>query len=83
MLSTVPVQRRAYEKKVRDPDDCNFDVIRREEERRKLGLPPMIGVVRGMRRATSQELLSDIFASRRERDGELDGTEEGSDPNVV
>jgi len=31
--------RRAYEKKTRDPDDCYFEVMRREEERKQLGLP--------------------------------------------
>ena len=32
-------QRRAFEKKWRDPDDVYLDVERREEERKKLGLP--------------------------------------------
>lgn len=38
-------QRRAYEKKWRDPDDVYTDVERREEERKKQGLPPRVGVV--------------------------------------
>lgn len=38
-------QRRAYEKKREDPDDVYIDVQRREEERKKQGLPPRIGVV--------------------------------------
>jgi hypothetical protein len=38
-------QRRAYEKKWRDPDDVYIDVERREEERQKQGLPPRVGVV--------------------------------------
>jgi len=38
-------QRRAYEKKWRDPDDVYIDVERREEERKKQGLPPRVGVV--------------------------------------
>ncbi len=37
--------RRAYEKKWRDPDDVYIDVGRREEERKKQGLPPRVGVV--------------------------------------
>jgi hypothetical protein len=37
--------RRAYEKKWRDPDDVYIDVGRREEERKKRGLPPRVGVV--------------------------------------
>lgn len=35
-------QRRAFEKKWRDPDDVYIDVERREEERKKQGLPPRI-----------------------------------------
>src|SRR6266567_5525186 len=38
-------QRRAFEKKWRDPDDVYIDVERREEERKKQGLPPRIGIV--------------------------------------
>jgi hypothetical protein len=35
-------QRRSFEKKWRDPDDVYFDVQRREEERKKQGLPPRV-----------------------------------------
>jgi hypothetical protein len=38
-------QKRAFEKKWRDPDDVYIDVERREEERQKQGLPPRVGVV--------------------------------------
>jgi len=38
-------QKRAFEKKWRDPDDVYIDVGRREEERKKEGLPPRVGVV--------------------------------------
>jgi hypothetical protein len=39
-------QRRAFEKTWRDPDDVYIDVERREEERKKQGLPPrVIGTV--------------------------------------
>jgi hypothetical protein len=38
-------QRRAVEKKWRDPDDVYIDVERREEERKKQGLPSRVGVV--------------------------------------
>src|SRR6266478_8274764 len=38
-------QRRAFEKKWRDPDGVYIDVERREEERKKQGLPPRVGVV--------------------------------------
>lgn len=38
-------QKRAYEKKWRDPDDVYLDVEEREQERKKQGLPPRIGIV--------------------------------------
>ena len=38
-------QRRDLEKRWRDPDDVYFDVQRREEERKKQGLPPRLGVL--------------------------------------
>jgi hypothetical protein len=38
-------QRRDFEKKWRDPDDVYIDVGRREEERKKHGLPPRVGVL--------------------------------------
>src|SRR5229473_2181536 len=40
-------QKRAYEKSIRDPDDVYFEVRDREEERRKQGLPSLLGVLRG------------------------------------
>jgi len=38
-------QRRAYEKKWRDPDDVYLTVEEREEERKKQGLPPRVGIL--------------------------------------
>lgn len=38
-------QRRAYDKEREDPDDVYINVLHREEERKKQGLPPRIGVV--------------------------------------
>jgi len=38
-------RRREFEKKWRDPDDVYIDVRRREEERKKHGLPPRVGVL--------------------------------------
>jgi hypothetical protein len=38
-------QRRVFEKKWRDPDDVYIEVGRREEERKKQGLPPRLGVL--------------------------------------
>jgi hypothetical protein len=56
----------AYEKNIRDPDDCYFDVRTREEELRAQGLPSKIGVLRGMRRTTAQDILSDSFGNEAE-----------------
>src|SRR5713226_10737264 len=38
-------QRHAFEKKWRDPDDVYIDVERREEERKKQGLRPRLGII--------------------------------------
>jgi hypothetical protein len=38
-------QRLNFEKKWRDPDDVYIDVQRREEERKRQGLPPRLGVL--------------------------------------
>lgn len=38
-------ERREFEKKWRDPDDVYLEVGRREEERKKQGLPPRLGVL--------------------------------------
>jgi hypothetical protein len=38
-------QRRAYEKKWRDLDDVYLSVEEREEERKKQGLPPRVGIL--------------------------------------
>lgn len=38
-------QRHDYEKQWRDPDDVYIEVERREEERKKQGLPPRLGIV--------------------------------------
>jgi hypothetical protein len=38
-------QRRDYERQWRDPDDVYIDVERREEERKKQGLPSRVGIV--------------------------------------
>jgi hypothetical protein len=38
-------QRRAYEIKREDPDDVYIDVLRREEQRKRQGLPQRIGII--------------------------------------
>jgi hypothetical protein len=43
--------RDAYEKKLRDPDDCYIDVMRREEELHLQGRPSQLGMLFGMRKA--------------------------------
>lgn len=49
-------ERRAYETELRDPDDCYFEVARREKERAEQGLPSLIGVVlRGKRTVEPDE----------------------------
>jgi hypothetical protein len=75
-------ERRKYEKKVRDPDDCYLEVLQRKKERRDRGLPPMIGILRGTRRATSEEILSDILDDRHEQEGKVEESDE-VEPNVT
>src|SRR5882672_7186695 len=41
------LKKRAYEKSIGDPDDIYFDVIQREAERRKKGLPPRLEILQG------------------------------------
>ena len=38
-------QRRGIDRKWRDPDDVYLEVERREQERKKQGLPPRVGIV--------------------------------------
>jgi hypothetical protein len=38
-------QRRAYEEKLKDPDDVYMSVEEREEERKQQGLPPRVGII--------------------------------------
>jgi hypothetical protein len=52
-------QKRAYEKSMRDPDDVYFEVRDREEERRKQGLPSLIGVLRGHIREPGDEEINE------------------------
>ncbi|WP_213803739.1 hypothetical protein [Granulicella sp. dw_53] len=67
-------ERVAWEKKIRDPDDCYFDVRNREEELREQGLPSQLGILRGMRRTTTKDILSGSF-----EDNDEDETEPDSD----
>lgn len=68
-------KRSDHEKSIRDPDDCYLEVARREEERRKQGLPPMLGTLLGMRRITMEEILAKPVVDPGEDDE--NSTEEG------
>jgi hypothetical protein len=68
-------ERVSYEKKIRDPDDCYFDVRNREEELRAQGLPSQFGILRGMRRVTTKDILSNSFEDEDEIETEADSDE--------
>jgi hypothetical protein len=71
-------ERVSYEKKIRDPDDCYFDVRNREEELRAQGQPSKIGILRGMRKVTTEDILSSSFEGKDDRDTESDSDEDQS-----
>jgi len=52
-------QKRAYEKSLGDPDDVYFEARDREEERRKQGLPSLVGVLRGHIREPGDEEIDE------------------------
>jgi hypothetical protein len=56
-------QRRAFEKRWRDPDDVYIDVENREKERKKQGLPPRVGIVPHSAVAAEEE----CWEARRDR----------------
>lgn len=53
-------ERLAYERKVRDPDDCYFDVMKREKERQELGLPSLIGIRLDLRQTADEDASEEI-----------------------
>jgi hypothetical protein len=59
-------QRMAYEKELRDPDDCYLMVLEREEELQRQGQPSRIGILLGTRHVTREEILSGSFAAEAE-----------------
>lgn len=73
-------ERRAYEKLIRDPDDCYLEVIQREKERQEQGLPSLIGIQYGLRNVASDEMLSDreIETGSNEQESKKENSE-GSD----
>jgi hypothetical protein len=52
-------QRRAYEKTLEDPDDIYFKVEKREEQRRRQGLRPRLGIVPYAAEADGQERVDE------------------------
>jgi hypothetical protein len=68
-------ERVRYEKKIRDPDDCYFDVRNREEQLRAQGLPSQLGILWGMRRVTTEDILSRSFEDEDETETEPDSDE--------
>jgi hypothetical protein len=74
-------ERRAYEKKLRDPDDCYLEVMEREKERQAQGLPSLIGIQYGMHGTRIDEALPEINAEAEIDDLESEGepTEDADD----
>jgi hypothetical protein len=68
-------ERVTYEKKIRDPDDCYFDVRNREEELRAQGLPSQFGILRGMRRVTRKDILGNSYEDEDKAETEPDSYE--------
>lgn len=70
VMRLAGLTRAAYEKKLRDPDDCYIDVVRREEELRAQGKPSQLDILFGMRKS---EIGGDPLDEDEE--GEHDGGE--------
>jgi len=62
-------QRRAYEKTLEDPDDVYFEVEEREEQRRKQGLLPRLGIVPHSVIAKEQEHIKGAQPRKKQRTG--------------
>jgi hypothetical protein len=77
-LFVAYTQRMAYEKEIRDPDDCYLMVLEREKELQRQGQPSRIGILLGMRHVTRDEILSGSFAAEAE-DPEADQDEQTED----
>lgn len=60
-------QRRAYEKKREDPDDVYIDVLHREEERKRQGLPPRVGIVPYSAVADEEERIHEEHSRKQRR----------------
>jgi hypothetical protein len=75
-LFVAYTQRMAYEKEIRDPDDCYLMVLKREEELQSQGQPSRIGILLGMRHVTREEILSGSFAAEADDADDDQGEEE-------
>jgi hypothetical protein len=60
-------QRRAYERTLEDPDDVYFAVEEREEQRRKQGLPPRLGIVPHSALANEEKLIEEEQERKQQR----------------
>jgi hypothetical protein len=78
-LFVAYTQRMAYEKELRDPDDCYLMVLEREEELQRQGQPSRIGILLGKRQVTREEILSGSFAAEAEDPEASQEDEENAD----
>lgn len=62
-MARLGKQKKAYDDSICDLDDVYFEVQKREEQRRKQGLPSLIGVLRGYPAPTSEQEQSDVELS--------------------
>jgi hypothetical protein len=58
--------RKAYERELRDPDDCYLEVLKREEELQSEGQPSRIGILLGTRPLSREEILDGSFEAEAE-----------------
>jgi|GEM_PF-1773651 len=72
-------ERRAYEKELRDPDDCYVEVMRREKERQQQGLPSLIGIQYEMRGAHMADLPEATAETETDDDDDSDSEREPDD----
>ena len=62
-MAKLGKQKKSYDDSIRDLDDVYFEVQQREEQRRKQGLPSLIGVLRGYQPPTSEQEQTDVDLS--------------------
>ena len=61
MMEAANRERAAYERQLIDSDDCYRQVMKREEELRRRGKPSKIGILLGMRKVTTEEIMNSPF----------------------